>query len=147
MIRSLRTIVFHSLLHAVRTRVFLLVSVGTLLLLFANLEGYGLVTADRGEYSVQQVERTLRTSGAEDMLSLWVEASALAGLFLGATAISSDLRSRTLEAVLTRPVPRPLYLLGRWAGLQVLVLSFSAAGVTLSFVVLPLAELEPSLLL
>lgn len=146
MIRSLRAIALQSLHHAVRTRVFLLVAVGTLLLLLLNCEGYGLVAADGMESEVQR-EALIRASGAEDLLSLWVEGAALAGLFLGATAVSSDLRSRTLESLLTRPVPRPLYLVGRWIGIQVLVVAFSAAGVFLSFLLLDLSRLDPSPLL
>lgn len=146
MIRSLRAIAVQSLHHAVRTRVFLLVSVGTLLLLFLNLEGY-LPDDSGGVEGELRRETWIRVAGAEDLLSLWVEGAALAGLFLGATAVSSDLRTRTLESLLTRPVPRPIYLVGRWIGIQILVVGFSLAGISLSFWLLGLSRLDPSPLL
>lgn len=137
--RSLRAIAALSLRHAVRTRVLLVVMAGALLLVLADLEGYGLLPSEGLAREVR-----VRTSGASDLLELWAGAAAIAGLFLGATAVSSDLRSRTLEAVLTRPVPRPVYLAGRWLGIQVLVLTLLAAGLCGSSVLLRLPSLDPS---
>lgn len=50
----------------------------------------------------------------------------LMAVFLAAGAISGDTDSGVLDALLARPISRPQYLLGRWAGLAALMSVFVA---------------------
>lgn len=51
--------------------------------------------------------------------------SGLLAVFLGAGAVSSDLDAGTLHAVLARPLSRPGYLVGRWAGFAALLVAYA----------------------
>ena len=50
----------------------------------------------------------------------------LVALFIGATALSSDVRSGTITMILCRPVKRWQFLLGKYGGAMVVLLAYSA---------------------
>jgi len=48
--------------------------------------------------------------------------------FFGSPAIASDLESGVAQAMLARPLRRSAYVLGRWLGLAIVVVAYSAAS-------------------
>ncbi len=52
-------------------------------------------------------------------------------LFFASTALSADIKERTLTAILARPVERWQYILGKWIGVVGFVSAFISAGVVL----------------
>jgi ABC-type transport system involved in multi-copper enzyme maturation permease subunit len=53
---------------------------------------------------------------------------AMTAAFLGAPAIANDLESGIAQAMLARPLRRSSYLLGRWLGLSLVVVGYTAAS-------------------
>jgi ABC-type transport system involved in multi-copper enzyme maturation permease subunit len=48
--------------------------------------------------------------------------------FFGSPAIATDLESGIAQAMLARPLPRASYLLGRWLGLAIVIVSYAVAS-------------------
>jgi ABC-type transport system involved in multi-copper enzyme maturation permease subunit len=65
----------------------------------------------------------------QHVLGIWDFAALFLALFLGAIGLSSELRARTIVNVLSRPVPRWIYLLGRWFGVLFFLWIFLFAGI------------------
>jgi len=141
--QSVGAIAAHGLRRAVRSPLFLFVSAFALLVLFAHGCSHDPLSAG-STLGQEDSAAPVGASEAVGALGLWTGAAALVGLVLGASAVSSDLRSPALEAAVPRSVPKPAYLLGRWLGLQTIVLALAGAGAVLSFFVLHLARLDPS---
>ncbi len=53
---------------------------------------------------------------------------AMTAAFLGAPAIANDLESGVAQAMLARPLRRSSYLLGRWLGLVIVVVGYTAVS-------------------
>jgi len=53
---------------------------------------------------------------------------AMTAAFLGAPAIANDLESGIAQAMLARPLRRSSYLLGRWIGLAIVIVGYTAAS-------------------
>jgi ABC-type transport system involved in multi-copper enzyme maturation permease subunit len=53
---------------------------------------------------------------------------AMTAAFLGSPAIAADLESGVAQAMLARPIRRSAYLLGRWLGLAIVVVVYSATS-------------------
>lgn len=54
------------------------------------------------------------------------------GVLMACTALRAEVRSGTVSAVLSKPIHRPLFFLGKFAGLAVVMLSFSCLMTTAS---------------
>ena len=65
----------------------------------------------------------------QQILGIWDFAAFFLALFLGAVAISSELKSKTIVTVLSRPVSRWVYLLGRWLGVLLFLWAFLIVGI------------------
>jgi len=78
------------------------------------------------------------------VLDLWSFGATLIGLSVGATAVSAEVKSKTIVTVLARPVGRAEYLLGRWLGIQLFVLLFLGVGVVAACVAAGFFEVRPS---
>jgi ABC-type transport system involved in multi-copper enzyme maturation permease subunit len=65
----------------------------------------------------------------QQVIGIWDFAAFFLALFLGAVAVSSELKSKTIVTVLSRPVPRWIYLLGRWLGVLLFLWAFLLVGV------------------
>ncbi|MEM7351338.1 MAG: ABC transporter permease subunit [Acidobacteriota bacterium] len=129
--------------QALKTRVFWLVFLGAAILAgadLANREFFRVATA-AGEW--ERVAE-IRVKGASQALELWGSATVLIGLVLGATAIGADRRSGVLELLLTRPIDRRRYLLGRWLGLELFLLVFLSVVFAVSLLALRLPALHPT---
>src|SRR2546423_2694970 len=65
----------------------------------------------------------------QQILATWDFAAFFLALFLGAVALSSELKSKTIVTVLSRPVARWTYLLGRWLGVLLFLWAFLLVGI------------------
>ncbi len=70
--------------------------------------------------------------------------TAFLALLIGAGAVSSDLDSGALHALLARPITRRAYLLGRWAGLALLLTTYVLVmGATITGIAMLIADYSP----
>lgn len=65
----------------------------------------------------------------------------LLALFFGTSVCGEELEAKTLTYITTRPVPKPAFILGKFAAYTALTIGMTAVGVTLSFVFLNLNSL------
>lgn len=86
------------------------------------------MAAESGEKNIGD---TVRASLVSSTFSLWAAAAQFLALFLGAVGLSSEMRAKTIVNVLSRPVDRSVYLIGRWAGLLVFLWVFQLVGIGL----------------
>jgi ABC-type transport system involved in multi-copper enzyme maturation permease subunit len=63
------------------------------------------------------------------ILGVWDFAAFFLAFFLGAIAVSSEISSRTIVHVMSRPVNRWVYLLGRWLGILIFLWLFLSIGI------------------
>jgi ABC-type transport system involved in multi-copper enzyme maturation permease subunit len=65
----------------------------------------------------------------QQILGIWSFAGLFLALFLGAIGISSEISTRTIVHVLSRPVERWVYILGRWSGTLIFLWGFLFVGI------------------
>ena len=63
------------------------------------------------------------------ILGIWDFAAFLLALLLGAIGVSSEISARTIVHVMSRPVERWVYLLGRWLGILIFLWLFLFVGI------------------
>ena len=80
-------------------------------------------------------------------LGAWSSCTALLGLFLGAVAISTEIKNQTIVPVLVTPIQRWTFLLGKWLGTQLFVGLLLGLGVGLGLTIMVAFELEMRALL
>jgi ABC-type transport system involved in multi-copper enzyme maturation permease subunit len=68
----------------------------------------------------------------KNTLMEWNVAAIFLALFLGAIGLSSEIGKKTIVHVLTRPVSRSAYLVGRWSGVILFLWAFIAVGVAIA---------------
>jgi Cu-processing system permease protein len=125
---KLRAIVWTSFQETLHRRVLYLVLILALLVI-AMLSGqmvYARLATEAGE--TEAVARMARDL-FQQILGTWDFAAFFLALFLGAVAISSELKSKTIVTVLSRPVTRSTYLLGRWLGVLLFLWAFLLVGI------------------
>jgi len=125
---KLRAIVLTSFQETLHRRVLYLVLILALIVIamMSSQMVYARLARDAGE---TEAVTNLARSLFEQILNTWDFAAFFLALFLGAVAISSELKSRTIVTVLSRPVARWSYLLGRWFGVLLFLWAFLAVGV------------------
>jgi ABC-type transport system involved in multi-copper enzyme maturation permease subunit len=125
---KLRAIVLTSFQETLHRRVLYLVLILALLIIamMSSQMVYARLAQDAGE---TETVTNLARSFFEQILNTWDFAAFFLALFLGAVAISSELKSKTIVTVLSRPVARWAYLLGRWFGVLLFLWAFLAIGV------------------
>lgn len=99
-----------------------------------------------GDAGEQDVARQMQGNIILGTFGMWYTATLAMGVFLGATAISSEVSTRTIVTVLAKPVERWRFLTGKWAGIQAFLHLFLAFGTLLTAGLLRLFELRPSAL-
>jgi ABC-type transport system involved in multi-copper enzyme maturation permease subunit len=75
-----------------------------------------------------------RTSFVQMTIGVWNVTSIFLAVFLGSVGYSTEVSRKTIIHVLSRPVERSAYLLGRWLGILCFLWAFLAVGVGLSLV-------------
>ncbi len=128
--KTLWTIARYTFLQQIRNRLYLVVALFAFLLLGASVL-LGALAADQ-EIRV--------------ILDLGLATSELFGLvaaLLGAvTLVLEEMETKTIYLILTRPLPRPLYLIGRFVGLVLAVWATLAAMALMHFLLLYLKGWE-----
>ena len=85
---------------------------------------YFQMASEAGEIDTA-ISLTSQTMGS--IIGLWTTATYMLALFLGATAISSEVKTKTIVTVLSKPVDRWKFLLAKWVGIQAFLLFFFLA--------------------
>jgi hypothetical protein len=75
----------------------------------------------------------LRANAVSGSLDLWSYLCMAAAIYLGATSVSTDLRTKTIITVLARPVRRWELLVGKWVGLSAFCVVTLGLGIVLAF--------------
>ncbi len=91
-----------------------------------------------------EIAERMGTRLVTEILGMWSTGAALIGLFVGATAISAEVKAKTIVTVLARPVGRAEYVLGRWLGIQLFVLLFLGVGVVAACAAARWFQVQPS---
>ena len=125
---KLRAIIWTSFQETLHRRVLYLVLILALIVIamISSQMVYARLATEAGE--TEAVTRMARGL-FQHILSAWDSAAFFLALFLGAVAISSELKSRTIVTVLSRPVTRWTYLLGRWLGVLLFLWAFLLVGI------------------
>ena len=94
------------------------------------LLGYSLALRQMVDASAGVGSRTVVAGGLVVLTLLGLYAvnflSSFLALFLSVGAVSSDIESSTLYALLARPIRRSSYLVGRWLGVAFMALTYTA---------------------
>lgn len=132
---SLRLIGLNSFSAALRNKVMYLVLFLALLVFLPMVASIGFMrmAAEAGETAIVQNWQFQQVQG---IFNLWSFAALILGISLGAGAISSEIRSRTIVIVLSKPVERWVFLAGRWFGGALVLLMFLAFGFLLALIVM-----------
>jgi ABC-type transport system involved in multi-copper enzyme maturation permease subunit len=69
------------------------------------------------------------------ILGVWQFATLFLALFLGAIGVSSEISAKTIVHVMSRPVERWVYLLGRWCGILMFLWAFLFVGLASALLV------------
>ncbi|HET9217426.1 MAG TPA: ABC transporter permease subunit [Terriglobia bacterium] len=86
---------------------------------------------DFGNPGLQSVMRQRAVSGA---LDTWSTLCIALAIFMGASAIGSEVTAKTIVSVFSRPVRRWEFLLGKWIGIQAFAILSLFLGLLVSFV-------------
>jgi ABC-type transport system involved in multi-copper enzyme maturation permease subunit len=84
------------------------------------------------ESDQQELARQMQVTLVVGLFGLWIAVTQAIAIFLGATAVSSEVRARTIVTLLSKPVERWRFLFGKWLGNQVALLLFFGVGVAIS---------------
>jgi ABC-type transport system involved in multi-copper enzyme maturation permease subunit len=86
---------------------------------------------DFGSPALQTVMRQRAVSGA---LDTWSTLCIALAIFMGASAIGSEVSAKTMVSVFSRPIRRWEFLLGKWLGIQAFALLSLFLGLLVSFI-------------
>jgi ABC-2 type transport system permease protein len=116
-------------------------------LLFGAQALYGLaymeMAATAGEIEMLAQMRGQIVLSLFGMMEFW---SLVLAVFLGSVAVSSEIRNRTIVAVLSRPVERWQFFLAKWLGTLAFIAMFLGAGTLVGVGLCWYWELYPSAL-
>ena len=84
----------------------------------------------------------MKTSQTRFFFGMWSFCTAVLGLFLGAVALATEIRTQTIVPVLVRPIPRWAYLVGKWLGTQSFVCLVLGLGMGIGLAIIWAFELE-----
>lgn len=97
--------------EGIRNRAVYGISIFALLLLGANLLISGMIMREVGKVAVDMALSTISFTGL------------LLVLFVGINLMAKDLDKRTIYMVLSRPISRPQYIIGKFLGMVLLILT------------------------
>ena len=84
----------------------------------------------------------MKTSQTRAFFGMWSLCTAFLGLFLGAVALATEIRTQTIVPVLVRPIRRWAYLVGKWLGTQLFVCLLLGLGIGIGLAIIWSFELE-----
>lgn len=91
-----------------------------------------------------EAARAMQVEAIESVFGIWSLASLVVGIGLGAGTIASEVRSGTIVPVLSKPVNRWVFLVGRWLGNQVFLVGFMGFGFLICTIVTLAFGLSPN---
>ncbi len=139
-VRVLAANAFRDVLHRRVVYVAMFLAVVGVLLMLSPLV-FLRMAKEAGE---TEIAERVGASVVVEILSMWSSGAALIGLFIGATAISAEVKAKTIVTVLARPVGRAEYLVGKWLGIQLFVLLFLGVGVVAACAAAGYFHVQPS---
>lgn len=103
-------------------------------LFLAMIVGYSMMSSVMFTRSLMEADEAelagkVKRQSVVWLLSTWKFFAVALALFLGATAISTEVKSKTLAAVLARPIERWQFLLGKWLGILLFLSGFLFIGI------------------
>lgn len=90
--------------------------------------------------------RGMQEQSVVGIFGFWSAATSALALFLGATAISSEVKAKTIVTVLSKPVDRWKFLVAKWVGIETFLLAFFAVGILVVATVILVFEAHVSTL-
>lgn len=84
----------------------------------------------------------MKTTQTRLFFGMWSSCTAFLGLFLGAVALATEIRTQTIVPVLVRSIPRWAYLVGKWLGTQLFVSLLLGLGIGIGLAIIWAFELE-----
>jgi ABC-type transport system involved in multi-copper enzyme maturation permease subunit len=123
----MKTIVRLTLLEAVRRRILWAFLGLTALIALLTAWGFTVLLDSAQRHGVTDVQIQVGVSQILILLAFMFSfVLAMSAAFLGAPSISSEVESGVLLAVLARPLRRSELILGRWLGLAIIVIAYTA---------------------
>jgi Cu-processing system permease protein len=125
---KLRVITLNAFQETLRRRVFYIVLLLALLIVIVIGSQMFFLRMARQAGETQMITNM----GAQMMqmiFSIWQMAAFFLALFLGAIGIASEISAKTIVHVMSRPVERGVYLLGRWLGILIFLWAFLFVGI------------------
>lgn len=110
-----------------RTKVFYLVIAVAALVLSTAVGSRGLIGLFEGAGDAASAYR-VKAHALMTAVSIWSFFAYAMGLYFGSCAVSWDVDTRTILTVLSKPVERWEYLLGKWLGLTLFLFLYLLAG-------------------
>lgn len=117
-----------------RRRVFYLVGLLTLLVVIMIGSNMYFMRMAQQAGETEMIQR-MGVGFMETIVSVWDFAAFFLAFFLGAIGISSEISARTIVHVMSRPIERGTYLLGRWFGILIFLWLFLSIGIAGSLAV------------
>src|SRR5512142_126894 len=119
------TIARLTVLEMLRRRLFLVLIGLTVLVVAFTSWGFGQITSAGG----QPLDRVQQIAIVSQLLILvgfmFSFTLAFSAVFAGAPALSGDVESGTALAILARPISRAEFVLGKWLGVVITILSYA----------------------
>ena len=143
MTRAIAKTTLRGLLYARSSYALFALAVVVSLFMFSSLV-YMQMAQEAGE---AQMLTKMRAGGLQSALGFWHTVVTIFGLYLGATAVGSEAKTKTIVTVLARPVPRWQFLAGKSLGLLTFLFAFLALGVAGALVLIAYWDLSYSALL
>jgi Cu-processing system permease protein len=131
-ITKIRALTFNTLQEVLRRRVLYVVAIALVLtcaIIFSQLKVMQMASS-----AGESTERM--TAGfVQQALGVWNFTAGALALFLGAVGISSEIVAKTIAHVVSRPVERAVYLMGRWLGTLIFLWGFQLLGILLALLI------------
>ena len=133
-VNKIGAIAFMALQETLRRKVLYIVAI---LGFFAvAIVGSGLVVLRMAtEAGELQAAENISSQFVQAVLGIWTSSGSFLAVFLGAVGISSEVSGRTIVNVLSRPVERAVYLVGRWFGIVIFLVAFQILGILIAMLI------------
>jgi len=124
---SIREITRNTLSAILRSKVLYLALILTILVATISIRQVFVLrmAAEAGDSeAVTAIQRTTLVG----LFSFWSMVTISLGLYLGATAVWSEVKAKTIVSVLAKPVERWKFLVAKWLGIEIFLLAFFSLG-------------------
>jgi len=131
---KIRAITRIALQETLRRKVLYIVAVLVVLAMFTV--GSGMFFLDLAKQAGEtQTISSITSQFVEVVFGMWTAGTLFLAVFLGAVGVSSEINGKTIVNVLSRPVERRAYLMGRWFGTVIFLFAFQILGVLIALLI------------